>query len=288
MRSKHSRTTSNAIRVPTAPVIQEGDRILGDHALAAHPFGDLLVARDGATASKAFHRALAEKDGSRELVVEALQTMLVNHHVSQEALKRTTSLREAMRRLGLEAEQAKLRRFPTNASTQKGNLAEIVLAEYIRSASGLVLTVYRLHYNPNVDQSMKGDDVLAFDLDANPPRIVVGEAKFRGASSAAAVKEIVAGLLRSYEGGLPASLQFVADRLFDAGEADLGTKVMNCAKLFVFGELRIDYVGMLMSDTKSAERVNDATPGALRRLAMISFGVKDPDALVTACYAKLE
>lgn len=271
-----------------ARVSRAADRILGDHPSPPHPFGVFLVAKDGKTANKALHRALSEKDGSRAAAVKSLRAMLVNHHAGPEALKRTKAHREAMKRLGLDAEQAQLRRFPTNASTQKGNLAEIVLAEYVVAASGLVLPVYRLRYNPNVDQSMKGDDVLAFDLDTNPPRIVVGEAKFRGASSAAAVKEIVAGLLRSYKGGVPASLQFVADRLFDAGELDLGTQVMKCAKLFALDELRVDYVGMLLSDTKSAERIDEATPRSLRRLAMISLGVKDPDALATACYAKLE
>ncbi|MFQ6963494.1 MAG: Hachiman antiphage defense system protein HamA [Oscillospiraceae bacterium] len=39
---------------------------------------------------------------------------------------------------------------------------------------------YRLRYNTNPDQSMKGDDVLLFDLDSDPVRIVVGESKFRG------------------------------------------------------------------------------------------------------------
>lgn len=262
--------------------------ILGDHPSPPHPFGESLTATDGKTVSKAAHRALTEKDGSRTALVEALRTMLVNHHASPEDRKRTKAHREAMKRLGLDADQARLRRFPTNPSTQKGNLAEIVLAEYVVAANRLVLPIYRLRYNPNVDQSMKGDDVLAFDLDGTPPRILVGEAKFRGVSSTAAVREIVAGLLRSYKGGVPASLQFVADRLFNAGKDDLGTRVMNCAKLFALGELRIDYVGMLLSDTRSAIRINHATPGSLRRLAMISFGVNDPDALVTACYEELE
>lgn len=52
---------------------------------------------------------------------------------------------------------------------------------------------------------MKGDDVLAFDLEADPVRIIVGEAKFRASSSKAAVKEIVEALERSQRGGLPAS-----------------------------------------------------------------------------------
>jgi hypothetical protein len=168
-----------------------------------------------------------------------------------------------MKRLGLESEQTRLRRFPTNPFTQKGNLAEIILAEYVEATSGIILPVYRLRYNPNVDQSMKGDDVLAFDLDADPVRIVIGEAKFRGASSGTAAKEIVDSLLRSYKGGLPASLQFVADRLFEEGKTELGKKILGCALLFAQEKLQLNYVGLLLSDRRCAERINSSTPASI-------------------------
>lgn len=264
------------------------DKLLGDHPSPPHPFGKFLVARDGKTATRVPHRALFEKDGSRAKAVKSLRTLLVQHHASPEAMIRTAQHREAIGRLGLGSEQTRLRRFPTNASTQKGNLAEVVLAEYVVAASEAEIPVYRLRFNPNVDQSMKGDDVLAFDLDVKPARIVVGEAKFRGVSSATAVKEIVDGLVRSYKGGVPASLQFVSDRLFEGGQNDLASRVLDCARQFALGELRIDYVGMLLSDTMSADRIDGATPASLRRLAMISVGVDDPDALAAACYANLE
>jgi hypothetical protein len=193
-----------------------------------------------------------------------------------------------MKRLGLDAHQARLGRFPTNPLTRKGNFAEIVLAEYVVAASRVTLPVYRLHYNPNVDQSMKGDDVLAFDLDADPVRVVVGEAKFRGTSSAAAVKEIVQCLLRSHKAGIPASIQFVADRLFEEGQQELGMRVSRCAILFAQDKLRLDYIGMLISDPHAADRVDDATPASLRRLAMISLGIDDPDSFVDACYDGLD
>ena len=261
--------------------------VLGAHPAPPHPFGQVLDAEDGLTVREVPHRALVERDGLREATVGHLREMLVRHHVSPDALRRSAEQREALKRLGFDAQQARLGRFPANPTTQKGNLAEVVLAEYVVAANGVALPVYRLRYNPNVDQAMKGDDVLAFDLEATPPTVLVGEAKFRGASSAAAVKEIVDGLLRSFKGGLPASLQFVADRLFEQGETELGAKVLDCARLFALGELRIDYVGLLLSDTKASQRVNDATPNALRRLAMISLGVQDPDALVEACYEGL-
>lgn len=271
-----------------AKVARSADRpVLGAHPALPHPFGQVLDAKDGLTASEARHRTLVERDGLRKATVGHLREMLVRHHVSPDALRRSAEQREALKRLGFDAQQARLGRFPANPTTQKGNLAEVVLAEYVVAANGVALPVYRLRYNPNVDQAMKGDDVLAFDLDATPPTVLVGEAKFRGASSAAAVKEIVEGLLRSFKGGLPASLQFVADRLFEQGETELGAKVLDCARLFALGELRIDYVGLLLSDTKASQRVNDATPKSLRRLAVISFGVQEPDALVEACYEGL-
>src|SRR2546428_5746208 len=276
--------TSRAGRPPGS-----GTVILGDHPLPPHPFGEVLASKDGITAaSKVPHRALTEKNGARAAAVTAFRKMVVQHHADPQALTRTEQHRGAMKRLGLAAEQARLSRFPPNPLTQKGNLAELALAEYVTSTSGVVLPVYRLRYNPNIDQSMKGDDVLAFDLDTDPVRIIVGEAKFRGAPSTAAVKEIVEALMRSHRAGIPVSLQFVADRLFEAGEAALATRVFDCARLFTLGQLRIDYVGLLPRDVSTAKRVDEATPGGLRRLAMISLGITNPDSLVAACYRALE
>ena len=44
---------------------------------------------------------------------------------------------------------------------------------------------------------MKSDDVLLFDLDAAPVRIIVGESKFRTTPDKQAVVDIVDGLVRS-------------------------------------------------------------------------------------------
>jgi hypothetical protein len=263
-------------------------KILGDHPVPPHPFGKVLDAQDGQTETKIHHRSLTVKSRKKADAVVCIRKILIQHHASPEALMRTKEHCEAMKRLGFGPEQGLLRRFPTNPSTQKGNLAEVVLAEYVEASCSVMLPVYRLRYNPNIDQSMKGDDVLAFDLDAKPVRIIVGEAKFRENSSASAVKEIVDGLLKSYKGGVPASLQFIADRLFESGQIEFGTRVLKCAELFARGQLQLDYIGMLLSDTKSAGRVDKATPNSLHRLAMISFGVLDPNSLVDACYKDLE
>ena len=262
---------------------------LGPHPAPPHPFGEAFLATDGYTQSEVLHRALSEQDGKREIAVAGIQEMLVRHHASPEMLKRTRRLHKAMSQLGFGgALPNPARRFPTDSNTRKGNLAEIVLAEYIVATADAELPIYRLRYNPNIEQSMKGDDVLAFDLDANPVRIIVGEAKFRSDSSTEIVRELVESLVRSYKGSAPASLQFVADRLFDSGQEELGDRVFQCAALILQDKLRIDYVGLLLSDTKSAGRVDRATPTDLRRLVMISLGVEAPASLVDDCYLNLE
>jgi hypothetical protein len=265
-----------------------GDEVLGPHPPSPDPFAEVLSATDSWTESRVAHRALSERHNERASSITWLRDILVRHHTNPQQLERSERQREAMIRLGFGAQQARLRRFPTLENTQKGNLAEIVLAEYIEAVTGTTVPIYRLRYNPNVDQSMKGNDVLAFDLDSDPVRIIVGESKFRGTSSKAAVEEIAADLVRSHKAGIPVSLQFVADRLFEDGRTDLAMRVEQCAELFASGRLRLDYVGLFLSDVHAIERVHSGTPRPFARLAMISLGVSDPDSLVRDCYEGLD
>jgi hypothetical protein len=178
--------------------------------------------------------------------------------------------------------------YPVAAKTQRGNFAEVILAEYLKVATDAVMPVYKLRYNPNIQQAMKGDDVLLFDLDSDPVRIIVGESKFRGIPSKAAVEGIIAGLKRSHEGGLPISLPFVADRLFGNGEDVLGEKVMQCVELIMADKLTIDYVGFLMSNDNAACNVERSTTDELHNLLMISLAFSDPEKVVAEAFDRLE
>lgn len=135
---------------------------------------------------------------------------------------------------------------------------------------------------------MKGDDVLLFDLDSDPVRIIVGEAKFRSAPSGQAVVDTIDGLVRSNKAGLPISLMFVADRLFDEGNPDLAQKVQQCAFLFATSKLQIDYVGLLMSNHNTKNNVNKHTTNELHNLMMISLGIRFLDEIVQTAFDELE
>ena len=260
-------------------------KVVGPHLASTHPISERFSYADGHSQHGVPTRALSETNSDVDQFVAAMREYLRTHHSSPESLERDRQRRKAYARQGLVLPHT---RFPTNPTTRKGNWAEIFLSEYVATSCNADLHVYRLRYNPNIDQSMKGDDVLAFDLDANPVRIIVGEAKFRGRSSKKAVIDIVESLERSFQGGLPASLQFVADRIIEQGNKDLGQRIEECAGLIARGNLQIDYIGLLASNHLAPTHVEKHAHSSLRRLAVISMALSDGAGLVDSCFDGLE
>ena len=268
--------------MPTLPQFTD---CLGSHPLPPDEIGVRFVHADGHSDYDVPIRTLSESDSDGQQFVRAMRGWIRDHHARPEDLARDAARRAALLQQGFMVDKS---RFPKDPNTRKGNWAEIFLCEYVRSSCHAGLPVYRLRYNPNIEQSMKGDDVLAFDLDAKPVRIIVGEAKFRGLSSKAAVIEIVNTLERSHRGGLPASLQFVADRLFMEGKEDLGQRIEECAELFVRNQLRIDHIGLLASGYSAPTHVEAHAQSSVPRLAVISLNLADGEGLVKACFDSLE
>ena len=259
--------------------------IVGEHPTSPNPIGVRFDHQDGHSAYGVPTRSLSETDSDVEQFVAVMRGWLRTHHSRPEDLERDRLRREALLRQGL---PLPISRFPTNPTTRKGNWTEVLLCEYVAASSNADLPVYRLRYNPNIDQSMKGDDVLAFDLEADPVRLVVGEAKFRGSSTKMAVIDIVESLERSHRGGLPASLQFVADRLIQEGNEELGRRIEECANLFVRDRLQIDHVGLLASNHLAPTHVEKNAKSSVRRLAVISMSLSNGENLVESSFNGLE
>lgn len=258
--------------------------IINDHPIKIHPFGVSLLSMDDTTINGAEHRKL-EENGHTDVFIDFMVPALQNHHISADGLERRKELVQSLQIANITNFPPT---YPRNTTTQKGNFAEVFLAEYLRATTEAGIAVYRLRYNPNVEQSMKGDDVLLFDMDSDPARIIVGEAKFRGTPTKQAVLDTVDALIRSNKAGLPVSLMFVADRLFEEGKDDMAKKIQDCALLFATDRLRIDYVGLLMSNNHASNYVHKYTTSELHNLLMISLGTQAPETIVQQAFARLE
>lgn len=249
-----------------------------------NPLAVSLAFTDCMTTSGVEHRTL-EENGNNDILLKYMVDALQNHHTSQDALQRHIDIIASLRIANLPIPSSP---YPHNSTTQKGNFAEVFLAEYLSSTTDAQLPIYRLRYNTNPDQSMKGDDVLLFDLDSDPVRIIVGESKFRSVPNKQSVVDIVDGLVRSNKAGLPVSLMFVAERLFQENKSELGQKVQNCAVLFAKNKLHIDYVGLLMSNHNAKNCINKHTENQLHSLLMISLGMQNPEVIVEKAFEELE
>lgn len=255
--------------------------ILRPHPQPPARVAEILDGADSLTASSRQHRQLTERPSSRPKTITFLREAITRHHASSEQRQRRMEMDAALQRQGLPTRSL----YPTREDTRKGNLAEIVLAEYIIANEPVSLPIYRLRYNTNVEQSMKGDDVLAFDLDANPVRIIVGESKFRADPRKQHVEEIVDALLRSHQVQVPTSLSFIAERLYDQQQPELARKVEQCEILIAQGQVQLDYVGLLLGGRAAARHVQDHTrDGEPRRLVMISLCLDTPDTLPGDCF----
>lgn len=259
--------------------------IVGPHPAAPDPLGVHIGATDEQSDHNVPHRILNDLTIQSDEFIEVMRDRVRTHHVRPENIERDRRRREALLRQGFTDTSP---RFPTNPSTQKGNWGEILLAEYLVSSCATQLPVYRLRYNPNVDQSMKGDDVLAFDLDSNPVRILVGEAKFRATPSKKVVEEMVEALSKSHFAGIPTSLGFIADRLFEQGNEELGEKVEQCNLLFAQGRVQVDHVGLLISNTHAAAHVRRNARTSVQRLAVMSLALNNPNETVSSCFNGIE
>jgi len=115
---------------------------------------------------------------------------------------------------------------PNDHRTRMGNFMEI-LAYELAKASGYDLPVLRLRYNPNPEQSMKGDDILGFRFAQEGKErdtVLVGEAKFRKEYKKRAVEEAYEALTRSFR-PYPRSMEFVRTILSLRGDIATADKV---------------------------------------------------------------
>jgi len=281
---------------PKRPVVSDGGmdsayqvpaEVLGEHP-SGELFGSYITAKDGETTTGIPHRSLIQEEDGIEETVSQLRAALIRHHASPKMIARDRRKIMNLRRQGYPISDAGLHRFPKVDNTQKGNLAEVFLAEYLIATTNADLPVYRFHENTNPDESMKGDDVLAFDFTSQRPRIIVGEAKFRKKPDKKSVEDIVSGLVRSHQIGLPVSLVFVEDTLYKYNKDELADRISNCSLQMAEGKLDLYYIGLLLSTRDSKIKVDQHTDNKLRSLVMISLGMDDPEKLLRYCFEKIE
>ncbi len=252
-------------------------KLIGEHPTSG-VFFDWFECEDTPATDEKKHRKLTNKGLSSGTIVEYLSNWILKHHATSARLARIERKKKILEKHSFTEYMEGKVPFPIkSATTQKGNLGEIILGEYLSASTGLELLVYKLHYNPNVEQSMKGDDILLFDKNDIQSKVIMGEAKFRATKSKQALDDIVSSLSTK---NLPISLTFICDRLEEKGEIDLADEFDNLISSLHQSKTPITYVGFYHSDINVYKTIEKHLKSDNKNLVVVSYGENNPEKLV--------
>jgi hypothetical protein len=265
------------------PPLNEISKLIGEHP-KSKLFSNWCKFEDINIEPTKKYRKLTDKGINRDSLIEQLADWIIEHHTSPKQLKRFEKKKSIL--LKHEFKQYVEERMPfpiNNFTTQKGNLGEIILAEYLKSSSELELLIYKFRFNPNVEQSMKGDDILLFDKDNIKDKIIMGESKYRTTPDKSVIEDIMKALSKD---NLPISLTFVRDRLDELDEEDTAEQIDDLISEIYKQDVPIVYVGFIHSNHNIENHVKRHFNSDNENLVLISYGEKNPTDLIKKSFDK--
>lgn len=259
--------------------------LIGHHPNTKHPLGAWLKANDiPATATKC-HRELTEiNNEENEDLILWMANKLISHHYST---FRLNQLKEKYGELGFPKYAAQNRKLPIVDKVKKGNATEILLTEYIQSTLNReLIKVFKLKYNPNVDQAIKGDDTLMVDLleqeDTNDLKIYLGESKFRATPSKQVVDDVSSSLEKEK---MPLSYSFLVEEIAKTNN-ELALKLDDFIVQDIKDKGQLIYTGLILSNEHTSRFVENNLNNDNPELIFISIGIQNPENFINLVFDK--
>lgn len=262
------------------------EELIGEHPDNTHPFGKWLGVNDLPDSATKCHRELTESTAVDDDLIEWMARKIISHHYTQFRIDR---LKEKYGSLGFEKYAEQHRKLPVADKVKKGNATEVLLTDYIQTTQGKeFIKVFKLKYNPNVDQAIKGDDTLMIDLfeeNGNEKiKIYLGESKFRQAPSKAVIEDITNSLSKDT---LPLSYTFLVEEIAKTNEP-LARILDDYIVQDVKDRGDLIYAGLLLSNTDTSRTVERHLNSDNSNLVFISVGIDDPEGFIESVFERAE
>lgn len=263
------------------------DTLIGTHPISPDIFGEWLNGLNHPDSATQCHRSLSEIDAQDEnKLLDWLSNEIIKYHYDED---RIGKLKARYNSLGFEEYAEQYRMIPNNEDTRKGNMAEIIMCEYvISSTQKQLIKTFRFRFSTNVDQSMKGDDMLMVDYneDEDDIEVYLGEAKFRQEPTPKSVRDIANSLSKDTK---PLSFTFLVDRLREQPATKaLADRLDKFIIETVKRNGKLTYTGFLFSNEDTSEKVQANLDSDNPRLVFISLGVNDPSDFMQKVFALVE
>ena len=259
--------------------------LIGNHPNVEHPLGAWLKANDIPVTTTKCHRELTVRnDEENSDLILWMAKKLISHHYSNFRLKQ---LKKKYKELGFEKYAEQNRKLPIADKVKKGNATEILLTEYIQSTLNReLIKVFKLKYNPNVDQAIKGDDTLMIDLleqeKGDDLKIYLGESKFRTTPSKKAVNDISSSLEKEK---MPLSYSFLVEEIAK-NNVELALKLDDFIVQDIKDKGQLIYTGLLLSNQNTSANVERNLNNDNPELIFISIGIQNPENFINLVFEK--
>ena len=259
--------------------------LIGNHPNTDHPLGAWLNSNDIPVTATKCHRELTEKNAEEndELILW-MANKLISHHYSNFRLEQ---LKKKYTELGFEKYAEQNRKLPIADKVKKGNATEILLTEYIQSTLGReLIKVFKLKYNPNVDQAIKGDDTLMVDLleqeGGDALKIYLGESKFRTTPSKQVVDDVSSSLEKEK---MPLSYSFLVEEIAK-NNVELALKLDDFIVQDIKDKGQLIYTGLILSNEHTSRFVENNLNNDNPELIFISIGIQNPENFINLVFEK--
>lgn len=261
-------------------------RLIGEHPDSTNKYGKWLAVNDIPHSETKCHRELTEYIELDDESIEWMARKIIDYHYTKFSIKR---LKNNYSLLGFTKYAEQHRKLPIADKVKKGNAVEIILTDYLESTLRKNLTkVFKLRYNPNVDQAIKGDDILMVDLieeNGNEKiKVYLGEAKFRTTPAKDAVEDIINSLSKDT---LPLSYTFLVEEIAKEDES-LAIKLDSYILQQVKDQGDLIYAGMLFSNANTSRTVERHLNSNNSNFVFISVGIKHPEKFIESVFEKAE
>lgn len=263
--------------------------LIGTHPNPPSMFSTWLNCNDVATTATKSHRSLTPLiPTDNAALIEWLGRKIFEHHHSEYRIKK---LKENFEKLGFPKYAEQHRKLPIADKTKKGNATEIILSEYIEECLGKkLIKAFKLRYNPNADQAMKGDDTLLIEADDNETptkiKLYLGEAKFRKNPSSVVVRDIANSLSKDKK---PLSYSYIIDELGKHPDTEALADLLDS---FLVSEIKskgdLIYTGLLLSNVNTFDTVESHLNSDNPHFVLISIGLDNPEELIKKSFEQAE
>lgn len=162
-------------------------------------------------------RVLSERPKKRSVVEKSIRSAVLDHLVGAKLISSMGGYKKAA--------QVIVNALPSTKIGRSGDLGEILATEYVDQQTEYSVPIRRLRFKDDRQMAMRGDDVLGFDFDSKPLRVLKAESKSRKQLTPAVVVAACDGLCRHRGRPNPSTLSFISRRLRESDSHDLAQQI---------------------------------------------------------------